>query len=350
MRARCLLAAQRRLISSKTQVPGAVGGPVEGEPGSAVPPGKFRGPQAARAETFREANADPAVIPHWYAPPTILPAPLLRALPTGETVFEDRPHAAECLRDQAKFYFKSGRLELEDGAVVVDVGANTGSFAMEVMERTAQRAVVVCLEPIPSTAAVLRLNLERYSPQTQPRVLNCGLSNKRGFRQFVYPVGSSPTASYRPFDLPQPAEVAKAFAKMAAEGTLPAAHRKVMPPGEGRSEEELRRMMEAGFASQPRESVRGEVRVLGDVVEQCELPRIDVLKVDVEGAEMDVFNGIDAPTWKLVQRVVVEVHDRGGRVAAVERLLGEQGLTVQTKEQAPESEWSDLWMVWAARP
>ncbi|MEE1940650.1 FkbM family methyltransferase [Streptomyces sp. TRM 70361] len=54
--------------------------------------------------------------------------------------------------------------------------------------------------------------------------------------------------------------------------------------------------------------------------------RVDLLKIDVEGAEIDVLEGIDADDWPRIDRVVAEVQDLDGRLAAATRLLRDAGL------------------------
>ena len=54
--------------------------------------------------------------------------------------------------------------------------------------------------------------------------------------------------------------------------------------------------------------------------------RIDLLKIDVEGAELDVLLGCGAK-WPIIRSVALEAHDRDGRLDAIESLLRKHGLT-----------------------
>lgn len=51
------------------------------------------------------------------------------------------------------------------------------------------------------------------------------------------------------------------------------------------------------------------------------LERVDLLKVDVERAELDVLRGVRREDWLRIRQVVLEVHDVDGRLAAVQELL-----------------------------
>ena len=52
---------------------------------------------------------------------------------------------------------------------------------------------------------------------------------------------------------------------------------------------------------------------------------IDMVKVDVEGAEWLVLQGIDDGTWARIRQLVVEVHNIDGRVNKVAQLLRDKG-------------------------
>lgn len=72
-----------------------------------------------------------------------------------------------------------------------------------------------------------------------------------------------------------------------------------------------------------------ELRRLSDALEtEAVGPRIDVLKIDVEGAELDVLRGITKADWAKVQLVAVEVHENAGHLAPVRAILLENGWVV----------------------
>ena len=70
------------------------------------------------------------------------------------------------------------------------------------------------------------------------------------------------------------------------------------------------------------------LKTVSQVIAENRVPRIDLLKIDVEKSEMDVLDGIDARDWPMIRQVTVEVHSIGERVAQVEQLLRRQGFRV----------------------
>ena len=73
------------------------------------------------------------------------------------------------------------------------------------------------------------------------------------------------------------------------------------------------------------ETVAVEVQTFAQAIEAVEsvasTGTIALLKVDVEGAELEVLQGVGAGWWQRIERVVVEVHDVANRRHDVDSLL-----------------------------
>ena len=75
------------------------------------------------------------------------------------------------------------------------------------------------------------------------------------------------------------------------------------------------------------------IKRLSDVIRELGVKKIDLLKIDVEGAELDVMQGIETEQWKIVRQVVAEVHDHEGRLQAVQDLLRSAGFDVTVEQE-----------------
>jgi hypothetical protein len=75
---------------------------------------------------------------------------------------------------------------------------------------------------------------------------------------------------------------------------------------------------------------------------------VDLLKVDVERAELAVLAGIAPADWPRIRQVALEVHDAGGRLAAVRALLEGAGFGVVVSQDSALT-GSNLYNVYAAR-
>lgn len=76
--------------------------------------------------------------------------------------------------------------------------------------------------------------------------------------------------------------------------------------------------------------VKCKIRPLSQHIDRLDLNRIDLLKVDVEGAEMSVLRGVSDKHWPRVQAVVVETEP--GNREPVLQLLQAKGFSVRYEE------------------
>ena len=202
-----------------------------------------------------------------------------------------------------------------DTACVLDVGANIGMFALRIRE-LAPAACAVAVEPSPEAYAVLAANVELYDVGAE--LCPFGLGAEDGEAPFTYYPDSSVFSSF--FADP---ERDSQWIWRAAEAALFAAEVDATPTV---VEELLAR-------HDPPVAKRVAVRRLSGVIRELGIDRVDFLKVDTEGSELDVLRGIDEPDWRNIDRVAVEVHDAGGTVTrSVVSLLRSQGFAVEHVE------------------
>jgi len=90
------------------------------------------------------------------------------------------------------------------------------------------------------------------------------------------------------------------------------------------------------------------MRTVSQVVREQGVPRIDLLKVDVEKSEMDVLAGIADEDWGKIEQAVLEVHDLGGRLREINALFRARGFPV-ILEQEEHYRGTDRWNAYALR-
>ena len=77
---------------------------------------------------------------------------------------------------------------------------------------------------------------------------------------------------------------------------------------------------------------------------------MDLLKIDVERAELEVLHGVEEADWPKIQQLVVEVHDVEGRLGAVQALLqGKAGFSICVVDQDSQLTGSALHNVYCRR-
>ena len=116
------------------------------------------------------------------------------------------------------------------------------------------------------------------------------------------------------------------------------------------------RMIPTGFSGliakqlvKGKKSVDCELKRLSTIIKQENIDRIDLLKVDCEGAELGVIKSIDDADWPKIKSLVVEVHDSNGRLDLIKSILEKQGFTSLYVEREAGLEDTQLFNLFATR-
>ena len=228
-------------------------------------------------------------------------------LPNGMTVYHHHREQSldltwmynEIFRDEG--YLHNGFFKLdESNEVIFDCGANIGLFTLWVALRC-PNATIYPVEPIPNTFHMLERNVAQHGFSSRVRAYSIGLGEfptKGGPHDRVvdfrfYPEYSSVSTCL--WD--EKKDVAGQFCE---EGTFDRF-----------------------------EVVKCKVRCLGDIIEETGVKKIDYLKIDVEGNELDVINGLYEDDWKKIQQVCAEVQPANGKIEKFKTILTDKGFEVE---------------------
>lgn len=208
-----------------------------------------------------------------------------KPLPDGGRIFlraEDECIVSEVYEDRV--YDRDE--PIQEGQVVVDVGGHIGAFALYAARKVGAKGRVVVFEPSPDNLELLSWNLDENAlPQIE-----------------LFPVALADTAGEAELFLAEPGR------DNPATNTL--------------------------FRTEGRRAAKVALARLDDLAPKIGLNAIDLLKIDVEGAELRVLQGA-AETLGKTRRVVLELHP--GRIDPSEaaRLLEAQGFKCRTLFQKP---------------
>ncbi|HEY6802287.1 MAG TPA: amino acid adenylation domain-containing protein [Pyrinomonadaceae bacterium] len=222
-------------------------------------------------------------------------------------------------------YLKHG-VTLADGDCIFDVGANIGLFTLFVHQQC-RNPKVYAFEPVPVTFDVLKTNVALY--ELNAEIFNCGLSRRTGMRQVTfYPQMSSMSGFYA--DRVEDEQVSRAF----------------LSNQDVRLHPHVEDLLEGKFRSEAFDCV---LTTISEVISGRQIETIDLLKVDAEKSELDILNGIRHEDWKKIRQIVLEVHDRDGKLAEITELLRRHGYRL-TVEQDPSQTNTDLYNLYAVHP
>jgi FkbM family methyltransferase len=195
---------------------------------------------------------------------------------------------------------------VRDGDVILDVGANVGLFALSVMERF-RGVKMVCLEPVPNIRACLERNVTEspWRNHHEITILACAVGSTNGEATITYfPRAPGNSTMHLGDKRREWATIVDeiTFSQLWKVNKLFAFLLLLVFP--------WRRRVFTRFVAPVFDnivSVRCVVRTLSDAMRQQGLEHVDLLKIDVEGAELEALEGIEEQHWPRIQQLAMEV-------------------------------------------
>jgi len=177
-------------------------------------------------------------------------------------------------------------LEIRDGQTIVDIGANIGVFTLFAATQ-APHGRVFAYEPVPHMFSILRENL-----------LHNGFGNTTIFSEGV-------------LDRAGPGRVWLDSHNLGGHSVFPG------------TSDDRSHWVDANFVA------------LSDVVERVGPHQVDLLKVDCEGSEYQIFGAADESTLARINRISMEYHSNGQELGGIEKLhsrLAATGYSVRKRQ------------------
>ncbi|HEU4834404.1 MAG TPA: amino acid adenylation domain-containing protein, partial [Pyrinomonadaceae bacterium] len=246
----------------------------------------------------------------------------LHRLPNGMVITHQNRTETDYLYNEIfeeDVYLRYG-LKLPQGACVFDVGANIGMFSLYVSERS-RGARIFAFEPIAAIRETLQRNAELC----------------RGADVTICPYGLAATNSRELFSYYPQFSARSGLAEYADAADEVALIKQYLRNREALGEAGMEslaeladELLEGVFESRNEEC---ELRSLSDVVREQQVSVIDLLKIDVQRAELDVLKGISEEDWAKIKQISMEVHDKDGtgtegRLLQIKEMLNAKGFEV----------------------
>lgn len=239
----------------------------------------------------------------------VLPTPAglpQRRLPDGTVVSELNGYETEYLHQEIfvdQVYLPAG-LDLPVDAVIVDIGANIGMFSLFAARLAPQGRVIAC-EPGPDAYAALATNVETLGLPVTP--LPCAVGGADGREMMTSYPGASVFSGLRADPLADRTAIEAAVtAAVSVDG------------GDGGS-------VVAEVASSRVEGAYRydvEVRSLSSLLASINADRVDLVKIDAEGCEVDILAELSGDDLARIDHLVVEVHTELDKSALISLLGG----------------------------
>jgi FkbH-like protein/FkbM family methyltransferase len=216
-------------------------------------------------------------------------------------------------------YLKHG-IVLEDGATVVDIGANVGLFTLFVSERC-RDARIYAFEPSPIAYELLKTNCRLFGLKVQ--TFDLGVAERKRISKFTFYKNASVFSGFHASGDEDRKAIQSVVRKMLGEGSN---------DDTGSLEEYTDEILRGRLDSI---SLECQLVSVSDILAENGIDGIDLLKIDAEKSELDILQGIRDADWQKIRQIVVEVHDASGQIVAhVKALLQQKGfdLVIDTEE------------------
>uniref|UniRef100_UPI0009B8455B hybrid non-ribosomal peptide synthetase/type I polyketide synthase n=1 Tax=Paenibacillus polymyxa TaxID=1406 RepID=UPI0009B8455B len=211
-------------------------------------------------------------------------------------------------------YLRHG-ISIEENHTIFDVGANIGLFTLQA-HMQAPGVRIFAFEPNPYVRELTTLNARLY--EVEATIIDCALAAEEGMGEFAfYPKFSFLSGLHT--DLHEEKELVRSYIRRNGTPSMDM---------DQALETILNDRLKSVQLSVP-------VRRLSDIMREYQVERIDLLKINVEKAELAVLQGIDNEDWPKIEQVVLELHDVEGRLHIVTELLRHHGFEVIS-----EKDWS----------
>jgi FkbH-like protein/FkbM family methyltransferase len=230
-------------------------------------------------------------------------------------------------------YFRHG-ITLNEGDCVVDVGANIGLFTLYVHHQC-KNVHIYAFEPVPPLFELLKTNVASHG--VNATLFECGLSNRTELAQFTYYPNYSTMSSLRA-NAEQDRETIKSIAL----------HNHAQNLKNTPATELFTKYLDEFVDDLTEEQVvDSQLRTLSSVIKECNIGRIDLLKIDVEREEWNVLCGIEAKDWEKIKQIVIEVHDKKGNLRdQIVALLMDKGYRLVVEQEEGQQD-SGLYNIYA---
>jgi FkbH-like protein/FkbM family methyltransferase len=256
-------------------------------------------------------------------------------LPNGLEIVHLNPYETdyvykEIFEDQC--YLKHG-IQLEDGATVVDIGANIGLFSLFVMSRC-KKPKIYAFEPASVVYDLLKANCDAYG--SNAHAVNVGVSDKSKTSTFTFYEKSSVFSGFHPDETDDRAAVYTVVRNVLKSEAVA-----------GESVDEYVSELTADRLRRSTHECR--LTTLSDIIRENQIDKIDLLKIDAEKSELAIIQGIDDRDWPKIHQIVIEIHDRTHEaVKRIQKLLIERGYRCAV-EQETLLEHSGFFNLYASR-
>jgi len=220
---------------------------------------------------------------------------------------------------------------------IVDIGANIGVFGHRILQKCTPE--ILAFEPVDAIFEVLKRNAD-LSKNNKYKTFPYGISNKNEYIDFVYYPNCPALSTSSPEMWDDKQQLL-----LAIKGSIEFAPKewwwtKFIPA-------QFYSLISYWMRRNARH-LKCELKTLSYVIANNSIDKIDLLKIDCEGNELKVLEGIDDIHWPLIKQVVLEIHNIDDRLNKTIKILKTHQFKLKI-EKEPSLKETDLFNIYAKR-
>lgn len=245
-------------------------------------------------------------------------------LPNGQWIYHLNSYETDFVYEEIfvnNTYLKHN-IEVPNDAVIFDIGANIGLFSLY-LKNNFHNSKIYAFEPSPDVYKILNLNMASFENSVQ--IYNCGLLDEDKNCTFYYYPEYSVISGFH-VDNERDAEIIISGMKNNSANN----HSDI----ENLVKKRLKKL----------ESFNCQVTTISHIIQQTQLTTVDLLKIDAEGAELAILNGIAKTDWGKIKQITMEVHKKDD-LSKVAYLLKSKSFNIVIEEDKQLKEIYSLFAI-----
>jgi phthiocerol/phenolphthiocerol synthesis type-I polyketide synthase E len=234
-------------------------------------------------------------------------------MPDGSYIYHLNSHETKMTFQEIfidDIYFKHN-LKLPQNPYIFDIGANIGLFSIQAKKKY-PNSNIFSFEPSPELHQILFLNTKKFNSTI--KTFQCGLSNdNKNITFYYYPDYSIMSSFFK--KTPEDEQVIQIGIKNSSKTSTE------------KSRVISKRLIE-NF-----KKLNCQTISLSYFIEQKNIPRIDLLKIDAEKSEIDILEGIKRTDWRKIKNIIIESHTQNNS-RLIAKLLNKNGYKIDTHQES----------------
>ena len=255
----------------------------------------------------------------------------------GDTIFCINSLEAQMLHEHITGYFDDF-ISLEQSDTILDIGANIGILGLELTKKYPM-INIHCFEPIDDIYSVLKAN-SNLSNNKNFQSYNFGISDKNESIEFTYFPNAPALSSANDEIWNSKEDLIEAF-----DGSMQNA------PSNWWWKKFIPKFTYAFFVKnliRKKKKISCKLKPLSKVIDELSLRKINLLKIDCEGNEHKVINGINEDNWSIINQLIIEINDIDGRLEYIKNKLKKLGFKIKIIQE-PALKKTNLYNLFARK-